>query len=107
MNPVIVYLAQNTRHDDQYGRDSRSLLEKSLALLFKNYNDKFRHDVLIFHEGDFTKEDQVTLAGGRPQISFKEIYFQIPNFLEGEEIEQAKEYGLGHRLMIRFYSVQI
>lgn len=39
MNPAIVYLAQNTPKDLQYGRDARSMLQKSLALLFKNYND--------------------------------------------------------------------
>jgi hypothetical protein len=34
---VIVYLAQNRSSDATYGRDSGSMLERSLALLWQNY----------------------------------------------------------------------
>jgi Glycolipid 2-alpha-mannosyltransferase len=108
MKPAIVYLAQNTPSDPQYGRDRRSILNKSLDQLFENYNNKFLHDVLIFHEGDFTPADQATIIRGRPQISFKEIHFQIPGFLPSEEVpEKIRMWRMGHRHMIRFYSVQV
>lgn len=112
MKPAIVYLAQNTSRDVQYGRDSRSLLEKSLDLLFKNYNDQFQHDVLIFHEGDFKEQDQREIAKGRKLIKFHEINFERPTFLATEEVPEVwvgadGHYGMGHRNMIRFYAVRL
>jgi hypothetical protein len=109
MNPAIVYLAQNTRKDAQYGRDSRSLLMHSLDLLFANYNNRFKQTVLIFHEGDFSPEDQKAVARGRTEIQFKEIHFETPSFLRKEEIPEiwGGKFGMGHRHMIRFYAVQV
>ncbi|TAP31514.1 hypothetical protein EYR97_20205 [Alteromonas sp. KUL42] len=109
MKPCIVYLAQNTKRDSQYGRDSRSMLEMSLDLLYLNYNDQFKHDILIFHEGDFDLESQKEVRKGRDEIKFQEIHFQIPSFLKSEEIPILWDgkYGLGHRHMARFYSVTI
>ena len=108
MKPAIVYLAQNTPSDPQYGRDRLSILNKSLDLLFKNYNNKFLHDVVIFHEGDFRQADQAAIIRGRPQISFKEIHFQIPVFLPSEEVpEKIRMWRMGHRHIICFYSVQV
>ena len=57
---VIVYLAQNRRHP-LYGSQGRSNLEKSLRLLHEHYNRVQRHDVLIFHEGDFDEADQASV----------------------------------------------
>ncbi len=113
MKPAIVYLAQNTHKDPQYGRNSRVMLEKSLDLLFKNYNEQFKHDVLIFHEGDFLEKDQEQVACGRKEIKFKEIHFLVPDFLRQEEIPRVwpngdfPGYGMGYRHMLRFFAVQI
>ncbi len=109
MNPCIVYLAQNTPKDLQYGRDSRSMLEKSLELLYKNYNDQFLHDILIFHEGDFAQRDQDEVRAGRMEIQFHKIQFEIPDFLNPKEIPEKWDglFGMGHRHMIRFYSLQV
>ena len=65
---AIVYLAQK-RHSS-YGRDSIGLLTRSLRLLFENYNDAYRDDVLVFHEGDFTPSDQASIIDGRAPIRF-------------------------------------
>ena len=70
MKAAIAYLAQNTQKDRQYGRDSRSLLEKSLDLLYENYNARFKNDVFIFHKGDFKPRDQEVIAKGRKEIQF-------------------------------------
>jgi hypothetical protein len=113
MNPVIVYLAQNTSKDSQYGRDSRSMLEKSLDLLYKNYNNRFKHDILIFHEGDFTQKDQKEVIRDRKEINFFRIHFKTPGFLNEKEIPKLwpagneAGFGMGHRHMIRFYAVQL
>lgn len=109
MNPCIIYLAQNTPKDHQYGRDSRSMLERSLDLLFKNYNNQFGQDVLIFHEGDFDVRSQEEIKKGRNEIRFHKIKFEIPDFLDPDEIPEKWDglFGMGHRHMIRFYAVQI
>jgi hypothetical protein len=109
MNPCIVYLAQNSSKDIQYGRDSRTLIQKSLDLLFKNYNDQFKHPVLIFHEGDFDQESQNEIRKGRSEILFHQVKFEIPSFLTNSNIPDMWDgkFGIGHRHMIRFYAIQI
>jgi len=109
MKPCIVYLAQNTPKDPQYGRDSRAMLEKSLDLLYKNYNDTFRHDILIFHEGDFDATSQEAVKNGRKEIQFQEIQFEIPSFLNPSEIPEKWDgvYGIGQRHMARFFCYSI
>lgn len=109
MNPCIIYLAQNTQKDPHYKRDSRSMLEKSLDLLYKNYNDQFRHPIIIFHEGDFLKKDQEEVKKGRIEIQFQEVHFEIPNFLNPSEVPEMWDghVNLGTRHMCRFYSLQI
>lgn len=109
MNPCIVYLAQNTTKDSQYGRDSRTMLEKSLDLLYLNYNDQFGHDVLIFHEGDFDIDCQEKVKKGRKEIRFHEIKFEIPDFLSQAEIPEKWDgiFGIGYRHMMRFFSMQV
>lgn len=109
MNPCIVYLAQNSQKDTQYGRDSRSMLERSLDLFFENYNNQFRHPVLIFHEGDFKEKDQREIIKGRDEIKFCEIQFSLPDFLNPEEVPEKWDniYGIGFRHMIRFYYLQV
>lgn len=116
MNPTFVYLAQNTQKDPQWGRDSRSMLEISLDKLYENYNQKFRQSIIIFHEGDFSHQDQIEVAKGRSEISFQEIEFKIPEFLDKSKVpdiwvssagKEYGEWGLGHRHMCRFYTLQV
>lgn len=113
MKPAIVYLAQNQKVDPQYGRDSATMLRKSLDLLFLNYNDQFHHDVLVFHEGDFSPADQEDIIAGRNEIRFVETQFEVPSFLPKDEIPErwfdgeVNYFGMGHRHMIRFFGLQI
>jgi alpha 1,2-mannosyltransferase len=113
MKAAIVYLTQNTAADRQYGRNSRAMLERSLDLLFKNYNDEFQHDVLIFHEGDFTEAEELEIADGRKTIKFVEVHLGPPDFLSPSEIpdvwvsSNGSRFGVGYRNMIRFYAVSI
>ncbi|KYG81020.1 hypothetical protein MB14_14660 [Roseivirga ehrenbergii] len=85
------------------------MLEKSLDLLFKNYNNQFRHKVLIFHEGDFKNQDQEDIKKGREEIEFHEVQFEIPSFLNRNEIPEKWDgiFGIGNRHMIRFYALQL
>ena len=116
MNPTFVYLAQNTNKDIQWGRDSRSMLEVSLDKLYENYNDRFHQSIIIFHEGDFGKADQAKVIKGRSEISFREVEFKIPDFLDKSQVPEVwvssagsayGQWGLGHRHMCRFYTLQL
>ncbi len=116
MNPTFVYLAQNTQKDPQWGRDSRTMLELSLDKLYENYNDKFRQSIIVFHEGDYTEADQEQVIKGRPEISFQEVEFKVPDFLDKSKIPDRwvssagsayGEWGMGHRHMCRFYTLQL
>jgi len=51
VNAAIIYLTQNTDV-------RRTYLKTSLYFLFRNFNDKFRYPVLIFHEGDYDYKSQ-------------------------------------------------
>jgi alpha 1,2-mannosyltransferase len=115
MNPVIVYLAQNTRTDEQHGRTSRDMLERSLDYLYAFYNRRFKQDIVIFHEGDFTQLDQREIIKGRAEIRFEQVTFEIPDrpykhFVADYWYENgAKHYcwNLGHRHMCRFYGITL
>ncbi|NVJ48095.1 MAG: hypothetical protein HWE07_13250 [Cytophagia bacterium] len=116
MNPSFVYLAQNTNKDIQWGRDSRSMLEISLDKLYENYNNRFHQPIIIFHEGDFKEKDQDEVIKGRSEISFYEIEFKVPDFLDRSLVPDVwvssagrayGEWGLGHRHMCRFYTIQL
>jgi len=65
-------VAQNGKHTS-YGAASRGtqkdMLIRSVDLLFKNYNDREKEDVLIFHTGDFNAMDISDVAKGRPEVS--------------------------------------
>ena len=114
MNPAIVYLAQNTSQDSQHRRQSRQLLTCSLQYLFAFYNAKFQHDVVIFHEGDFSLREQREIAAGRP-IRFELLQFELPDAdYESPVSPRWYERGashyhwtLGHRHMCRFYGITI
>jgi alpha 1,2-mannosyltransferase len=111
VNPAIIYLAQNTPRDSQYGRDSRTMLVRSLDLLYENYNDRFGHQIIIFHEGDFSSRDQAEIAAGRSEIRFEAIRFDVPDFLRTEDVPEVwrgfHQFGMGHRHMCRFYSLEL
>jgi alpha 1,2-mannosyltransferase len=109
MKPCIVYLAQNTPKDLQYGRDSRGMLEQSLDLFYQNYNNQFHQDILIFHEGDFNHTSQEEVRKGRKEIQFHEIQFTIPEFLNKAEIPEKWDgvYRIGQRHMARFFCYSI
>ena len=60
---VVVFMAMNIRMD---------LLKNSLKSFYKNYNDKFKHDVIIFHDDKFrfSEREQVEIKKNRSEIQF-------------------------------------
>ena len=100
---AIAYLAQK-RHSS-YGRDSLAMLKRSLHLLYKNYNNEFADDVLIFHEGDFTPADQISIIDDRVSIRFARLparYWGAPPALTiNQSSWEQPRFTLGYRHMIR------
>lgn len=101
-----VYLTQNTRSDASYGVDRVGPLERSLESLYKYSVARHPYPVLIFHEGDFRKPDQHYFCSRFPGLEFREIQFDLPDFLAAETItgRWGGKFSLGYRHMCRFYS---
>jgi hypothetical protein len=114
---VIVYLAMNTKKDATYGRDSRSMLEKSLDSLYKCYNNQFKHDIIIFYDNKapFLDKDQIEIKKGRNEISFKLLSGELWAPPYCDEIKRhpdpktwvAPHFSLGYRNMMRWYGILI
>ncbi|KNC70733.1 hypothetical protein SARC_16736, partial [Sphaeroforma arctica JP610] len=110
---AIAYLTRNTKSDALYQRDSNTLLAKSLDLVFENVMPYTAADVIIFHEGDFSSEDQKKVIKGRPHIKFHTLSaaeWGPPAFIDEKELpswHEGSKYGMGYRNMIRFYANRI
>ena len=113
---VIVYLAMNSKKDETYGRDSRSMLEKSLDSLFENYNNDFNHDIIVFYDNKypFLEKDQYEIKKNR-NIKFHLLDDNLWKPPDCEELknnsDQSKwvqpKFSLGYRNMMRWYGVLI
>lgn len=124
---AITYLCQ-VRHSSYHGRDSLVLLEESLALLHRHYNGHARHDVLLFHSGDFGEAEQDRVlapyrrrrGGARklPRVRFErvpKIHWQLPlhiaPHLGGTQVNRTRDwaqypaYSEGYRHMCRWYTI--
>ena len=114
---VIVYLAMNTKKDLSYGRDSRSMLEKSLDSLYLNYNNTYKHDIIIFYDNKtpFLKSDQEEVIKGRPEIKFHLLEGNLwsppdcQELLNNPDLKKWVEphFSLGYRNMMRWYGILI
>jgi alpha 1,2-mannosyltransferase len=114
---VIVYLAMNTKRDESYGRDSASMLVKSLDSLYQNYNEKFKHDIIIFYDKNhvFLPDDQKRIANGREEIKFQLLDGDLWSPPDCEEIRKnpnpsnwtAPHFSVGYRNMMRWYGILI
>lgn len=114
---VIVYLAMNTAKDESYGRDSRSMLEKSLDSLYMNYNNEFKHDIIVFYDSKypFTQSDVADISKNRKEIRFQLIPDDLWCPPECEELKNNPnpkkwtdpKFSVGYRNMMRWYGILI
>ena len=114
---VIVYLAMNTVKDETYGRDSRTMLEKSLDSLYLNYNNEFKHDIIVFYDSKypFTESDIRNICKDRKEIKFQLIPDSLWCPPECEEIRKNPDpkrwidpkFSIGYRNMMRWYGILI
>ncbi|KAL7555159.1 hypothetical protein ACHAWF_018817 [Thalassiosira exigua] len=122
---AVVYLAQFGNHSS-YGvqRDPRtgtlvtghSKLNRSLALLYANYADRFPADVLVFHDGGSVLDDETIseLSRGREGLKFVSLRgkrWSLPHGLKAWHFRAFRwkrpAFGVGYRLMVRWYAVSI
>ena len=98
---VITYLAQD-RHSS-YGRDSLSMLRKSLVSLFEHYNKLAKDDVLFFHTGLNQSVQQSVLPlcdGARARfLQLEEHHFRTPPGLPAPSTWKQGHYSAGYRHM--------
>ena len=80
MKPVIVYLAQNSPKDAQYGRDSRTSLEKSLDLLYKNYNERLSMTSLFSMRETSNLRTKKKLPKEEKRFGFTRLILQFLTF---------------------------
>ena len=114
---AIVYLAMNTKRDVSYGRDSRSMLENSLDTLYENYNNEFKHDIIIFYDSKapFLESDIVDITKDRKEIRFQLIPDSLWCPPECEELKNNPDpkswvrpkFSVGYRNMMRWYGILI
>lgn len=112
---AIIYLGMNTKKDLLYGRDSRTMLEKSLDLLYKNYNNKFKHDVIIFYDSlfPFDNKSQLDIKKNRKEIKFIQIPDNIwkppcnININDKNNWLEINKYPIGYRNMCRWYGISV
>ena len=119
---AIVILAQKTH--SSYGRDSFALLLKSLKLINENYLSLNNHsdntDVMIFHTGDFTRDDMDILVNElgpsfRDILYFVDIsnspYWRRPKKNLRDNPEKTWKvfplFSEGYRRMIHFFAIDI
>ena len=86
VSAAICYLTQNNEIRKTY-------LKTSLYFLFKNFNAKYRHPVIIFHEGDFDSNSQQEIIMGirnscRDLVSFQAL--DKDDFVVPEHIDKTK-----------------
>jgi alpha 1,2-mannosyltransferase len=69
-------------------------------------------DVLIFHEGDLTSEDEHDLASGRPEVRcvrVPERFWYLPHVVAHDDRSKWRlpHFGVGYRHMMRWYTLAI
>ena len=126
---VIVYLTQAARHST-YGRDSWGSLQRSIAMLFENYNAKQRDDIIFFeqHNSNISSAQRKSvLEMCRPAFArFYELprwHFRVPPGAEqpimprnGTRRQRSRweqqtrrwlypRFSAGYRHMIRFFTL--
>jgi len=85
------------------------MLVTALASLHAHFNDCFRKDVLLFHNGDFMLEDQLEVTKKFPLVQFHYLevggkYWRVPPALENSAPwKSTKGYSEGYRHMCRFH----
>lgn len=106
---AIVYLTQDTPVRRVY-------LQTSLYLLFRSFNERCQHPVLVFHEGDFSEESITAVKEGIPGglgslVQFRGLDtgdFHLPasvtdDIVEANRLIVPDARGMNYRSMCRWW----
>ena len=102
VNNCIAVLTRGYNNTEQY-----STLIKRNKHISVNLNDK-TIDILIFHEGNITSEQQIFIINQTPELKIEfinilDIAFQ--NDKNNIIVEEAPQFGLGYRHMCSFWFI--
>ena len=105
---AIVYLT--TKAGSSYGWDTP--INESLGLLYKHYNNKYKNDILIFHNGDYGPEDELAQRRlGRKEVHFIKLdaghkHWMMPHAHSVLPFRSwmLPKFSVGYRHMCRWYS---
>lgn len=105
---VIIYLGQ--KQHSSYDATHANTLNASMASLRENYGGVGEADVIVWHEGDLTRDDANALDGGAANVRFclltNATGWALPPWIHPEELPEMT-WSLGYRKMIRFYAVTV
>ena len=120
MRACIAYLTQ-LRHSSYREHDSQiGVLQQSLRLLHEHYNAVYRHDVLLFHTGDFHNEaDQRSVLAPIGEAGRTARFLRVPDEHWRLPVDVAPHlalanrsrwygyprFSLGYRHMIRWFCI--
>lgn len=93
---VILYLSRSLPKDIVD-------LKESLRLLDENFNNRFNYPLIIFHEDFDERLIQDIKRSTNSRIEFKKVEFEIPNFLNKDEV-YTHTFSIGYCHMCRFFS---
>jgi len=90
INAAIFYLTQNTDIRKTY-------LKTSLYFLFKNFNEKYKYNVIILHEGDYDESSKNEIlmsirSSCRSCVSFLALDkndFMIPDYIDKDRMKKC------------------
>ena len=118
MRACIVYLTQLQHSSYTRSASQIGTLQNSLALLHRHYNTRFRHDVLLFHTGDFDGADtqrrvfdgisEVASLNTTRFVRVPDEHWRLPAHLlkdNRSEWYEYPRYSLGYRHMIRWFVI--
>jgi len=105
---VIIYLGQ--KQHSSYDATHRNTLNASMASLALNYRRGRESDVIVWHEGDLSRDDANALESTSVNVRFcllaNATGWSVPKFVDPEKLPPMV-WSLGYRKMIRFYAVTV
>ena len=90
--------------------DEYHMLRLRNKLLHENFNKKFNYDMILFHEGNITKEHQKIMMDETPNLQFININHYFRTSLENKKAHEKgniNDRDIGFKHMCRFNSIYV
>uniref|UniRef100_A0A7S3Z9R5 Protein xylosyltransferase n=1 Tax=Lotharella globosa TaxID=91324 RepID=A0A7S3Z9R5_9EUKA len=103
---AIVILSQNKGYETS-GRTRLDMLGNTIRLLYKNYNDRQKDDIIVLHTGDLDEETQKALSAGRPEISFLHMKGENRHPADGIGATGTGLEDVEYRKVMQWYAIRL